>query len=306
MELENYYSVLLYSKYSEFSKNIIKTIENSSFDFVNKKKLSTVCIDNDDIRNRILNSNDMHVKVVPCILVIHDDGIVEKYEGDDAFKWVDEIITKNQVAQPAQPGQQVQYQQVPQQVQYQQVPQQVQYQQLPQQVQNQQVNQPVQNHQSSQQVQQIETQFQEQIEPQEQTDSQNYVQKPQFQQNRRMPPQREIPEKRTQPAKKNSQEVQEHQLTSIDDLSSGEEDLYDNIGNDDIFPPKQVSLRSGAGTYDLNTDFGKKPETKVTRGIKASGESTGRKGKVDVMSAALEMQKLREKEGDVIPKPTFA
>jgi hypothetical protein len=326
MEVENYYSVLLYSKYSEFSKNIIKNIENSGFDFVNKKKLSTVCIDNDDIRNRILNSNNMDIKVVPCILVIHDDGIVEKYEGDDAFKWVDEIITKNialqqtqqilqtqptqltqqsQVVQPTQQSQAIQYQQIPQQVQNQ--PQQPQY-------------KPASQPAPAQFQEQAPPQFQEQAPPQfqeeidhqfqEQIETKNYVQKPQpqpqFQQNRRMPPQREIPEKRTQPVKKNSQEVQEPQLTSIDDLSSGEEDLYDNIENNDIFPPKQVSLRSGAGTYELNTDFGKKAETKITRGIKATGESTGRKGKADVMSAALEMQKLREKEGDVIPKPTFA
>ena len=120
-----------------------------------------------------------------------------------------------------------------------------------------------------------------------------------------MPPQREVPETRTQPVKKRVQETFE--ATPIEDISSGEEDLYDNIGNEDLFPPKQVSLRTGAGSYELNTDFGKKPETKVLRGIKSSTtEPTGRKGKTDVMSAALEMQKLREKEGEVIPKPTFA
>lgn len=315
MEVENYYSVLLYSKYSEFSKNIIKNIENSAFDFVNKKKLSTVCIDNDDIRNRILNSNNMDIKVVPCILVIHDDGIVEKYEGDDAFKWVDEIITKNQPVQQVQPSQVVQPVQQSQPIQSQPIQyQQVQNQQQVQQAQYKPASQPAppqfQEQVPPQFQEQAPSQFQEEIDHQfqEQTEPQNYVQKPQpqFQQNRRMPPQREIPEKRTQPVKKISQEVQEPQLTSIDDLSSGEEDVYDNIENTDIFPPKQVSLRSGAGTYELNTDFGKKAETKITRGIKATGESTGRKGKADVMSAALEMQKLREKEGDVIPKPTFA
>ena len=275
MEIGNYYTVLLYSKYSEFSKSIIKQIESSSFDFVNKKKLSTVCIDNDDIRNRILKSNDMDIKTVPCILIIHDDGVVEKYEGEDAFKWVEEIISKNVHVEQQPQIQQPQIQQP--------------------QIQQPQIQQP-----------QIQQQVQPQIQPQLQPQIQQQIQ-PQLQQDipRRMPPQREVPETRTQPVKKRVQETFE--ATPIEDISSGEEDLYDNIGNEDLFPPKQVSLRTGAGSYELNTDFGKKPETKVLRGIKSStAEPTGRKGKTDVMSAALEMQKLREKEGEVIPKPTFA
>lgn len=273
--IENYYTVLLYSKYSEFSKNLIKQIENSSFDFVNKKNLSTVCIDNDEIRSRILASNNMDIKNVPCILIIYEDGVVEKYEGDDAFKWVEDSILKNQEQSPiTQPmGQQLMGQQQMGQQQYQQPIGQQQYQQPM-------VQQP-----------QYETQ------PQIQTER-----------HRRMPPQREVPETRTRPVKKRTQEYAEMEATPIEDLNSEDEELYDNVDNQDIFPPKQVSLRSGVGSYDLNNDFGKKAETKITRGIKSTEPSakTGRKGKVDVMSAALEMQKMREKEGDVIPKPTFA
>ena len=347
--IENYYTVLLYSKYSEFSKNLIKQIENSSFDFVNKKNLSTVCIDNDEIRSRILASNNMDIKNVPCILIIYEDGVVEKYEGDDAFKWVEDSILKNQeqspITQPMgqqlmgqqqmgqqQMGQQpmVQQQMLQQQMLQQPIAQQpiaqqpmvqqpmVQQPMIQQQYQQPMVQQPMGQQpmvqQSMGQQQMGQQQYQQPIGQQQY--QQPMVQQPQYEtqpqiqteRHRRMPPQREVPETRTRPVKKRTQEYAEMEATPIEDLNSEDEELYDNVDNQDIFPPKQVSLRSGVGSYDLNNDFGKKAETKITRGIKSTEPSakTGRKGKVDVMSAALEMQKMREKEGDVIPKPTFA
>jgi hypothetical protein len=86
--------VLFYSKYSQFSKNIIQTINSSQIDFVNNFKLKFVCIDNEALRKRILSSKKIIIKSVPCILVVYDNGAVEKYDDYNAFKWIDEIITK--------------------------------------------------------------------------------------------------------------------------------------------------------------------------------------------------------------------
>ena len=141
---------------------------------------------------------------------------------------------------------------------------------------------------------------------------------------RKMPPHREIPEKRTRPVKKKSIDQYEMELiqsTPIEELSGddedeefedgndNDEDNFSNFKRDELFPRKQVGIRNGAGSYDYDSNFGgDHTETRVTRGIKSTAtsmENTGKRGKNDIMSAALAMQKLREKEGEVIPKPTF-
>jgi hypothetical protein len=86
------FSVLLYSKYSKFSKELVDIIENSNVDFINKFQFKTLCIDNENIRKRILNSKNIDIKTVPAILIVYNDGGVEKYEDVKAFEWVENII----------------------------------------------------------------------------------------------------------------------------------------------------------------------------------------------------------------------
>jgi hypothetical protein len=88
------YSVLFYSQYSPNCKRILSLIESSSIDFTSLLNLSNVCIDNVQIRNRILKSKNIKINSVPCILTIYPDGGVEKYEGSHTFNWVEEIIDK--------------------------------------------------------------------------------------------------------------------------------------------------------------------------------------------------------------------
>jgi hypothetical protein len=109
--------------------------------------------------------------------------------------------------------------------------------------------------------------------------------------------------------------IPEEGMTPIDSMEPELEPIYEdeiakysNIDREDMFPPKHASLRSGANSYDVNSSFGKmKTEVKVTRGLKPNGtnEKIGKKGKVDVLSAALEMQKSREKEDENLPKAPF-
>jgi len=69
--------------------------------------VSKVDIDNEKIREQVLNSKTMSVKQVPCILVVFSNGTVEKYEANDAFNWVikkgNELISARQPLQIAQP-----------------------------------------------------------------------------------------------------------------------------------------------------------------------------------------------------------
>ena len=73
--------ICLYSKYSPNSKKLLDIMKK------NLNDISYICVDNDFVRNRIKNNKNIIVNYVPCILIINQNGIVEKYEGEHAFSW---------------------------------------------------------------------------------------------------------------------------------------------------------------------------------------------------------------------------
>jgi flagellar biosynthesis GTPase FlhF len=100
--MEHHFSVLLYSKYSSLSNNIMNTMQTSGVDFKTKYSLEYLCIDNQEIRKRILKNKKIQVTSVPCLLLIFPDGGIEKYEGNHIFEWVTNII--QQYAPPPPPS----------------------------------------------------------------------------------------------------------------------------------------------------------------------------------------------------------
>jgi len=88
------YSILLHSKYSDNSKKLLASIEASGVNFYDFTKIQLVCVDNEEVRDRIANNKEIDIEAVPCVLNIFNDGNVEKYEGVDAFKWVEQIVSK--------------------------------------------------------------------------------------------------------------------------------------------------------------------------------------------------------------------
>ena len=105
--------VLLYSKYSTMSKKLFSILESSPINISSVVGLSPVCIDNEDIRDQILNDKKIDISLVPCILVVYQTGSVEKYEGENAFQWVNEIIRVNMPQTQPQPQPQPQPQTPP-------------------------------------------------------------------------------------------------------------------------------------------------------------------------------------------------
>jgi len=81
----------LYSKFSNTSKNFLDLVNNNSIDYI-----TPVCIDNKEIRDKIISSS-YQIQYVPCLLFIYASGSIEKYEGDLAFKWLNEIINKKMI-----------------------------------------------------------------------------------------------------------------------------------------------------------------------------------------------------------------
>jgi len=97
----------LYSKFSNSSKNFLDLVNNNGIDYI-----TPVCIDNKEIRNKIISSS-YQIQFVPCLLFIYSSGSIEKYEGDLAFKWLNEIINKKLIEnQKMQQEQQLQSQMI--------------------------------------------------------------------------------------------------------------------------------------------------------------------------------------------------
>jgi hypothetical protein len=55
---------------------------------------SVICIDNEKIRKKIINNKKIKVSVVPTILVVNPNGLVEKYEEDEVINWIDQTVHK--------------------------------------------------------------------------------------------------------------------------------------------------------------------------------------------------------------------
>jgi hypothetical protein len=99
--------VLIYSKYSPHCKPILDIISE-----VNDKRVKFVCIDNKSTREKILSSKSIHIRSVPCIILKHRSGTIEKFEGENVGEWIqsnialrhsqNDIDTKPKVTQIAQ------------------------------------------------------------------------------------------------------------------------------------------------------------------------------------------------------------
>ena len=140
------FSILLYSKYSSNSTKIIEIINQYTAVFTNNFNFKLICIDNEKIRSQVLNSKNIKISKVPCILILYNDGGLEKYEGEDAFNWVESIINKLSPVQPVQQPQIQQPQIQPPQIQQPQIqPPQIQSVQQPSEVLQQEVNNRKQN-----------------------------------------------------------------------------------------------------------------------------------------------------------------
>ena len=95
-DAQNSSFVILFSKYSPVCKKFVDLIQSS--DTANSIKFNYLCIDNKKIRNHILSSkSNFDIKHVPCLLIINKiNSSVDKYEGQDCFIWINDIIRQEQ------------------------------------------------------------------------------------------------------------------------------------------------------------------------------------------------------------------
>jgi hypothetical protein len=89
--MNNINTILIYSKYSQKSTEILDLIQSASNEFVRDFSLQFLCIDNEKIRKRIMSNKQIQIITVPSILKIYSDGGVEQYNGGD---WVMQNISR--------------------------------------------------------------------------------------------------------------------------------------------------------------------------------------------------------------------
>lgn len=85
-------TLLFHSKYSKHSENLTSLL--SKYDLLDSLGVKKVCIDNDKIRKQIIDNNNIDLKFIPCVILLHPDGRIDKYEGGDAFAWANDLIVR--------------------------------------------------------------------------------------------------------------------------------------------------------------------------------------------------------------------
>ncbi len=88
--MEPEHLVVLYSKYSHQCQKILQVYDKSTMDYI-----KLVCIDNAQCRERLLSSKSIQVQTVPCVLLIYENGKIEKFEGNNVTQWILDQISKN-------------------------------------------------------------------------------------------------------------------------------------------------------------------------------------------------------------------
>lgn len=78
-------AICLYSKYSQRCKEFMDEMGEDL-------DVQMVSVDNRIVREKILRDDQgYHVKTVPCIFLLYENGRLEKYEGSDAFVWLRKV-----------------------------------------------------------------------------------------------------------------------------------------------------------------------------------------------------------------------
>lgn len=92
----------------------MQLIDSAQIPWDKLAKFVPLCIDNEVIRKRVLSSSKIKVHLVPTILVLNSNGLIEKFEADKAFEWTSDIASRINTQLQQHPSNQVQTSQISQ------------------------------------------------------------------------------------------------------------------------------------------------------------------------------------------------
>ena len=84
-------AILLYSNYSNCSKELLTNLKTIPLDML---KIQTICVDNEHVRKRIIKSKTISITTIPALLLVYNNGGVEKYDGQNMFNLIEVLIQK--------------------------------------------------------------------------------------------------------------------------------------------------------------------------------------------------------------------
>jgi len=80
--------VYFFSRYNEKSLELSKLLTTEDID------MKKICVDNENVRKRILDS-ELDIRKVPTILILHPSQEIEKYSGEECFEWYNYLKQQN-------------------------------------------------------------------------------------------------------------------------------------------------------------------------------------------------------------------
>lgn len=88
--MQPYKTLFFYSKYSEKSRRALEVLQDVEY-------IEKVCIDTENVRNKITTASNIQITVVPTLLVFYSDGTLEKMDNQTFNMWLQEMIRQNVV-----------------------------------------------------------------------------------------------------------------------------------------------------------------------------------------------------------------
>lgn len=100
--MDRKHCVLLYSKYSQASLDLLSYIKGLPLDFPKVTGMTMICIDNDVFKNTLIKNG---VEYVPTLLVEYYKGATpnmtkQKFEREYIYMWIDQVMTAIHIEQP--------------------------------------------------------------------------------------------------------------------------------------------------------------------------------------------------------------
>lgn len=100
--MNNYKSILLYSKFSNVCLSLRSTLKECPVDIEDQINLEYICIDNPVIRSLILKKNSLNVKYVPCLITVSEKQ-KQVFQGQQVINWFEQIVRNEMEKLPALP-----------------------------------------------------------------------------------------------------------------------------------------------------------------------------------------------------------
>ena len=84
--------VLIYSKYSESCNELMGYIRDMEPLHFRLLIMRYLCVDSESVREKMRKNQNFSIESVPTLLVNYSNDVMEKYEGQDVYTWIEQFV----------------------------------------------------------------------------------------------------------------------------------------------------------------------------------------------------------------------